>query len=674
MKKIFSLLICGFVYLWICLFPLSPSTHAVAGSNVKPNIAYYCLNNQPGTTDTIALPYHDPPAEGSVTKHLIGDQFRAAGAIVYGVVCEPSAGGRVCTTGMPDVDVTLFGVSAAGSGILGHVGFDQGAGGKKPDGKGAVKFNAVIGGLEGLTGTTPQALTFYGAMVTYPSTVGKAGNDGTQKQGSFDFVFKDGGGNCAKINWTHYDPYGVVFDSKSLEPIPNVRTTIYDSTGNKVPNSTNIPIFYNDLPTLPGGIYNYGVTPGIYMMDVTPPTGYGYADVVANPSLLHPNAKKVYEYNDSLGIMCSIYKKGAQIRELIDANDGHEHQQGAPDPECRNIALVPTGAPLVYPVTGTYEVGRLDTGEQTYSGKVTHPLTYIRISQAGKEIMGPANIDWKKNQTADHTGAYSFKISPPADQINPVTIAFIKANLTGNLVVQNLSASPFTDLLSAFFQKLLHNEINAQDTSTEIVVDLVPSFIEGYAYGDQKQIIRNAQVALRIKGAKADYYQTTADANGYFYIASGSLPLMEFTIEVTSPLTNRRTSFRLHEFAKANESYLTKNNINLISGTRAGKPVTDKKTLSPFDFGNSQNEAATAGGQTATASQGSSSSQKSSFGTSGSSSQLPTTKKSEAPANVNPLGPAVGIVLVLIFLIVVAGAIAAWAIMQKNRQQLPPMY
>ena len=249
--------------------------------------------------------------------------------------------------------------------------------------------------------------------------------------------------------------------------------------------------------------------------------------------------------------------------------------------------------------------------------------------------------------------------------------------MTGNLITQN-STSLFQSIrnfLSSAFSKIFHQEVDAQATSTEMSIDLIPNFIEGYAYGDQKQIIRNALVALRIKGAKSDYYQTTADANGYFYIPAENLPLMEFTIEVTSPLTNKRTSFRLHEFAKANESYLTKNNINLISGTRAGKSVTDKKTLSPFDFGRAQNEAATAEGQTGTTSQGSSSSRSLSQGSTGStSSQIPSKNKGEAPAGVNPLGPAVGMVLILIFLIIVAGGIAAWAIMQKNRQQLPPMY
>jgi hypothetical protein len=663
MKKIFFPPIYLFACLFISLFLLSSSV--VAGTNVKPNISYFCLNNQPGTTDTIALPYHDPPAEGSVTKHLVGT-FPAAGATVYGVVCEPSPGGRVCTTGMPAVDVTLFGVSVAGSGILKHVGFDQNTGGKKPDGKGAVKFNAVIGGLEGLTGASPQALTFYGAMVTYPSPVGRAGSDGTQKQGTFDFKFKDGGGTCAQINWTHYDPYGVVFDAKSLEPLAGVKTTILDSTGKKL---SNTQFFYNDLPTDQGGIYNYGVPPGVYIMDVTPPSGYRYDDVTSG-GILHPNAKKVYEYQDSVGSMCTIYTKNALISEVI--NTAKERDQNAPDPECRNIALTPLGAPKVTNVTGTYQVSRLDTGEQTFSGKVTHPLTYIMVKQEGKEVEGPSGTDWKKDRKADNTGAYSFKIPPPANQTLPVTIQYIKADLTGNLTTQNTPSLSFKSIVSRFIQRIFHSDVHAQSESSEIVVDLVPSFIEGYAYGDQKQIVRNAQVALRIKGAKTDYYQTTADANGYFYIPKENLPLMEFTIEITSPLTNKRTSFRLHEFAKANESYLTKNNINLITGMRSGKSVTDKKTLSPFDFGMTQNELATAESQTGINSSGSSDSKSSPSGRS--SDRLPISKVSEAPARVNPLGPAVGTVLVLIFLIIVAGAVAAWAIMQKNRQQLPPMY
>ncbi|MEK7079447.1 MAG: hypothetical protein AAB929_05250, partial [Patescibacteria group bacterium] len=650
MKKIFFSFVCLFAYLFICLFVLTPSTFA--GTNVEPNKAYFCLHNRVGTIDTIALPLHDPPAEGTVTKHLTGTF--APNSEIYAIVCGAGAG-NTCTTGNNTYDDFLF----KRTGLTNNVSFDGQK--KKADGRGVINFDAVISGLDGMTGTTPNTYTFRAVQVTYPMPVNAAGNDGTQKQGTFNFIFKDGGGTCAQINWTHYDPYGVVFDAVSLEPIPGVITTILDSNKTKVANTQ---FFNNNHITAANGIYNYGVEPGIYFMTVTPPPGYKFEK---NPPL-HKNAQKVYNFTDSLGSRCTIYSPDEPIRELIDT--GAEVAQDAPNPECRNIALTPLNRPYIAAeVKGSYSNSQLGL-EQSFDGKADYPFTYIKLSQNGKEIVGATDKNGKKaNQIADNTGDYSFQISNSFfTQFSPIKMNFVKADLTGNLVTQ------IKNFFTTLFQKLFSHEVNAQSTSSEISIDLVPNFIEGYAYGDQNQIIRNAQVALRIKGAKADYYQTTADANGYFFIASGDLPPMEFTIEVTSPLTNKRSSFRLYEFAKANESYLTKNNINLLDGTRGGKVITQKKALSPFDFGNAQNEAATAEGQTEANAPGSSGS-KASPGSSGTtSSQFPSKNKGETPTSVNPLGPAIGMVLILIFLIIVAGAVAAWAIMQKNRQQLPPVY
>ncbi|MBI4973331.1 hypothetical protein HZC27_01845 [Candidatus Roizmanbacteria bacterium] len=655
MKK--SFLISLFVYFFISLFALVPSSFA--GTNVEPNKAFYCLKNRGNTTDTIALPYHDPPAEGSATKYLAGTF--APGSEIYAIVCGAGAG-NTCTTGNDEYDYFLF----KKRGLTNNVSFTSQK--VKADGKGVANFDAVISGLSGMTGTTPSTYVFRGVQVTYPAPVGSAGNDGTQKQGTFNFVFKDGGGNCAQINWTHYDPYGVVFDAVSLEPIPGVVTTILDSAKKKI---TNTQFFNNDHVTAANGIYNYGVEPGTYYMTVTPPPGYKFEK---NPPL-NKNAQKVYNFEDTIGSRCTIYSPDEPISEIIDKPD--EIQRNAPNPECRNIALTPLSRPYIAAkVTGTYANSQLGT-EQAFDGKVTHPFTYIKLSQNGKEIVGATDKNGKKaNQIADNTGDYSFQISNSFfTQFSPITVNFTKADLTGNLVTKIPFFQPLKRFFSALLLKLFHYDVSAESVSSEISIDLVPNFIEGFAYGDQGQIIRNAQVALRIKGAKADYYLTTADANGYFFIESGNLPPMEFTIEVTSPLTNKRSSFRMYEFAKANESYFTKNNINLITGTRGGVSVAQKRTLSPFDFGNAQNEAATAAGQTGSTSQGSSSSKSLSQGSTGTTSnQIPSKNKGETPAGVNPLGPAVGMVLILIFLIIVAGGIAAWAIMQKNRQQLPPMY
>ncbi len=129
------------------------------------------------------------------------------------------------------------------------------------------------------------------------------------------------------------DPFGIVFDSQSLEPLPNIKVTIFDKNKNKY----FLPGLTNPQTTLADGLFNFLVEPGVYYLSTSLPDGYKF---IANPNL-HPNYVKIYHKIDGTN---SIYKPDEPVAELIDTPE--EVAAGKPDMEHRDIPLDPgAGAP-----------------------------------------------------------------------------------------------------------------------------------------------------------------------------------------------------------------------------------------------------------------------------------------------------------------------------------------
>ena len=169
------------------------------------------------------------------------------------------------------------------------------------------------------------------------------------------------------------DPYGVVFDSQSLEPLPEVSLTLLDSNKN-VFKLEGVP---NPVTTEVDGLFNFVVPEGMYYLDPKAINKYGFE---AQP-YIHPNYVRAYS---------NIYKPDEVINENPDM------------PEHRDIALNPgvnqpyRGTPVNMKY-GTYQHGDVFK----ISGKQSHPLTVITFKQGDKEI---------KSTSADRFGFYEVLI------------------------------------------------------------------------------------------------------------------------------------------------------------------------------------------------------------------------------------------------------------------------
>ncbi|MCX6730915.1 MAG: carboxypeptidase-like regulatory domain-containing protein [Candidatus Roizmanbacteria bacterium] len=618
MKKIFFGLT-----LFFLIVGLTHPFPAFSQSNVQGEKTVKCLTNRPEDPgNSRSLTWHDPPSPQSIPKYLKGTFLQ--GSTVYTVACLGSGTGRVCGTGSTQYDDELFGANP--------VGINRGT-----------KVDATVGGTTNPSG----GYEFFGVEIR-PPVNGSAGDAGALQQATFKFEAPSGK-DCAVISWTHHDPYGIVFDSVSLEPVANVVVTIRNEAGVALVNN---PVLRNNATTREDGVYNYLVPPGRYLLTVQPPAGYQFS---ATPHA-SPNMAQVYDFIDDNDTKnhCTIYKPNEIIDEKADM------------PECRNIPLDPvTTKPTVKsPINMQYDFQKnTDKGTYVIKGKVSHPLSTVVAYQ---KITGQGATPMQKIELgrvdSNHSGFYTLEI-PIAKVLtdSAIEVEFIKSTLLG--------AAPSASVPGDIFNRIhdfLFKSVNAQTSSQQtIVIDPLPSYIEGYAYDEAQQAIPNAVVQVKLKNGDSIYYQTKADKNGYFYISPSSLPTtplnLEFYLNFVKP-NGGNVKYRVFEFTQANKYYFTKENINLLTGKKNGEVATPQaagKTelnIVPVD-GTGSNK---------TGMKTTSSNLKT-------SSSLSNGETQQGTSATNPVNQQVIVIVALIIVLGIVGAVVAVAIVKKN-SSTPPTY
>ncbi len=550
MKKAF------FIFnLFLLIICFSSPPFALAQSNVQVEKIVKCLTNRPEDPGNArSLTWHDPPSPQSIPKYLKG--VFAQGSTVYAVACIGSGTGRVCGTGSAKYDDELFGATPVGitrGTARINVSFYHTDDHKTPnpkfevDASQEIKVDATVGGTTASSG----AYEFFGVEVR-PSAGLTTGGVGGLQQSVFKFESLTGK-DCATISWTHHDPYGIVFDSVSLEPLPNVVVTIRDQAGTPLVNN---PVLKNNAKTQQDGVFNYLVPPGKYILTVQPPAGYQFS---ATPHA-SPNMTQVYDFIDDNDTKnhCTIYKPGEIIDEKADM------------PECRNIPLDPVSvSPSVKdPVSMQYSFEKKENeGIYVIKGKASHPLTTVVAFQ---NVTGQGQKVELGRIEANHSGFYTLEI--PISKVladSAIEVQFVKSSLLG---IPPQAHFILPNVLKSVFEMFSVKNVSAQ-TSTSLSLDPLPAYVEGYAYDENRQAIPNAVVQVKLKNDDTVYFETTADKNGYFYIAPKNLPASPINLEfylnfVTSNGAN--VKYRIFEFTQANKYFFTKENINLLTGKKNG--------------------------------------------------------------------------------------------------------
>jgi hypothetical protein len=342
------------------------------------------------------------------------------------------------------------------------------------------------------------------------------------------------------------DPYGRIFDAKSLEPISNVSISIQDQNKQNI----NIPLLVNPQIVKNDGVFNFVVEPGTYYLNPRIPSGYTFANTVN----INSNYTKAYS-------------------QILSSPNEAVIEKSIKNPEHRDIALDPgTKAPFRSTPT-KIDYGTMRNGtDMVVLGRVSHPLSIIEFVQ-GSKVIGKT--------TATKYGI--FKVTIKNNLIQPdiaIDVSITKVDLTTNGNLSTKKNSLFDNLFISL-KSIIDPQVFAVISNKSVfTIDPIPSYLEGLAYDKVSNVVPNAIISIKLKNSNRIYYQTKADEKGAFKILPSDLPVFAYSIEIKNPKTNVITKQTITEFATKNKEYLNDNKINLITAVKNGKSLISKTQTS----------------------------------------------------------------------------------------------
>jgi len=380
-----------------------------------------------------------------------------------------------------------------------------------------------------------------GSGGTGKTDVAKAGLHTTLKNALLGFLSNDTSvdvkglaKDCAGISW---DPYGRVFDSQTLEPIPDVIVELIDES-TKQPVAMTFNLSYD--VTGDDGLYNIQVEKeGIYSLTVDSLTTHTF---VKNPKL-HPNWKYIYS---------DLYYPGDIFTETQNVPTHHD------------IPLFLEGEPfrdaVAKIVPGTLKSEDM-SGVIVYTGRTTFPMAQICLihEKTGEKVGQCVN--------ANNIGNFSIAMEKGDIPSSRLRVSAQKVDLTNPALFTNPSEV-----------EVLHmNSLMLPEIQSPYYFDPILSLVEGYAQDVGGKRIGDSVVQVRLKSNKQLFFETKADPLGFFAIYEPNLPTLEYYLEFADPKTGKRVTQSTSEFIDANKEYLETNNINLVTATKDNEPVEIKK-------------------------------------------------------------------------------------------------
>jgi len=442
---------------------------------------------------------------------------------IFIVGCISTDSGIKCTTGDDNLNrqVNDLGFTVADGRDYGYVF-------KAAENPTRVREGKVSVIVRSYTPTSQNHLFFGIAEVTQAEY---GGAERTVQYGTFGF--SEDPQKCISIRW---DPRGRVFDSKSLEPLPNAIITLLNSSKEKV----NIVGVENPVITKDDGLFNFFVPSGTYYLS---PAKDNYEFPVEKKDI-NGNFRQIY-YCDSK-ISYFLYNEQLPI---------HERNELL---HC-DVPLKPLGTPFKAEKPVAMEYGYLVMqNSHRFFGRFSHPLTIVRLTQGDKII---------NEITSDKFGNWEMTVSSKkiaSDGGNLEIIGIKNPNIYPN------SSSPtslnfFNRLISLFFKSVF-----SQETKTnKIVLEPILRHLEGYTYDAKGEPIAYATVSIITRMNNRIFFQTQADEKGFFVIYSNQLPVFPYFIEFSSPANPKiKISTTTSQFLSKNKNYLEQNKINLISATK----------------------------------------------------------------------------------------------------------
>ena len=507
----------------------------------------------------------------------------------YIVECVGTSEGQVCTTGRADLDQKVF----QGSNNLERLsalisykfqGLFEAGNGKtvvvnpiQSDNSG----NLSSGPVEWQSQTKPALHKFLALNYITPSF--QSGKDGGQQQATFDL--ENSSADCVS---ERYDPYGTVFDSQSLEPIPNATVTLLEKTdAGYVPvGGTNTTGIDPVQRTEEDGMFSYVVPDGSYILKVSK----GAYTFPASFETLAGNYSKIYS---DIYPAFTTDTSAAQVPGM--PNDGRNYEiEQTGQIAHRDVPLdpIPAGIGKKYPIKLMeyyYQLKDKYSSILTVEGRVSHPFGKIKVytipvTSVNSQTASPVRL--LQTVTATKNGSFKFEVDQsqlqPLERFGKITIE--KADLTAPGL--SWSGKVFNTIANAVYSITgLHWRVEAQESQTSVGFDPILNYIEGHAMDSSGLVLKNATVGVYLKFSQKPSYVTKTDENGYFKISSEYLPFMPYTIQYTSS-NGTKGEVKTSEFLAANAEEMKTNNINPYAYKNSkGETISPKPTSANADTG-----------------------------------------------------------------------------------------
>lgn len=463
----------------------------------------------------------------------------------YIVECLATTSGQVCTTGNTNTDIVIYGKdNTAGLKTSDDYQF-QGI--FKSDGVTSAsaflksKASGDIDPLEWQSYSKGNARKFLALNFFDPNggtgTMGKGG----EQQGTFSFETQSNLKDCVSISW---DPYGRVFDSQSLEPIPEVSVELLKKRNNGVFSQLLSSemlggAIENPYSTIENGYYSFVIPDGTYKLSAF------------QQNYIFPNDKTKLN---------SGYTKA--YSDLYPNNTGVEIVQ-AGTVQHRDIPLDPIGQGINYPVKLIEYFYNLDkTSNKAFlEGVVSHPLTNIRfysVKPQGEVSQILIRHKLIKNIQADKYGKFKTEIDQSI---------FEPTEVFGDMELEKVDLTKIT----ALKQKAIFKTVEAAQSSVSVVrFNPILNSLKGYAYDNKKNILPRANVDVYLAYSSRPYYETKTDEKGYYEISPERLPDSSYSIKYSTVIGSAQVT-STSKFIAQNNTYLEKNNINLNSNKTSPK-------------------------------------------------------------------------------------------------------
>ncbi len=340
---------------------------------------------------------------------------------------------------------------------------------------------------------------------------------GGQQQGTF--TFEGALARCASIAW---DPYGIVFDSQSLEPVTGVKVSLLKKRNNgkfTLADGEDTVSILNPITTAEDGQFELYVPDGIYKLDVSVPN-FTFPNVAA----LNPNYAQIYS---------DIYHG----EEIIEKGETQH----------RDIPIDSKGKPYhsAIKLLGYSPMLDKQTNSIVMEGRVSHPLTKINIY--GKKPSGKDFVRTKLLTTVISDKRGQFKIDY---NLNKLAITEIIGDI-------EFIKPDYTNLRDELF-------IAATKKNSILSIEPILNYLEGYAYDQNGETLTDATVGIYLNFSDKSAYETATDKNGFYRISSEYLPEMAYGIRYTSS-DGRIIQVKTSEFISQNAKYLETQQANLFT-------------------------------------------------------------------------------------------------------------